>query len=122
MKEAANVAVGAGKLDSRGWGKTNKGLKGWLAEHIIVEDERLHLGVTEPTGVMQRFISTFRGTGIQYEEFVEDAKLSFTIATDQDFTAEQWAMIWLTGERQGIGASRSQGFGTYTVTTWNKLK
>lgn len=121
MKEAASVAVAAGKLDARGWGKTNKGLKSWLAEHIIVLEDKLYLGVNEPTGVMQRFIATFRGTGIQYEEFVEDAKINFTVTTDQDFTAEQWAMLWLTGERQGLGSSRSQGFGTYTVTSWNKV-
>ena len=30
-------------------------------------------------------------------------------------------MIWLTGEQQGIGASRSQGFGRYEVTGWERL-
>ncbi len=120
LKEAASVAVAAGKLEMRGWGKTNKGLLGFLAEHVHIIEDRLHLGVTEASGITQRFVHTFRGTGIQYEEYVADAKISFTVETDYKFTDEQWAHIWLTGERQGIGASRSQGFGKYTVTSWEK--
>jgi hypothetical protein len=120
IKEAASVAVAAGKIDARGWGKTNKGLLSYIAEHVFVVEDRLHLGVTEPTGIMQRFVHTWRGTGIQYEEYVENAKLSFTVITDHDFTDKQWAMLWLTGEQQGIGASRSQGFGRYEVTEWTK--
>lgn len=120
LKEAASVAVAAGKLEMRGWGKTNKGLLSFLAEHVHVIEDKLHLGVTEASGITQRFVHTFRGTGIQYEEYVTDAKISFTVETDHKFTDEQWAHIWLTGERQGIGASRSQGFGKYTVTSWDK--
>lgn len=146
LKEAASVAVASGKLNARGWGKTNKGLLSYLAEHVMVVEDRLHLGMVEPTGlaayekgglagtgdnpnvvwvseatgITQRFVHTWRGTGIQYEEYVEDAKIDFTIITDHDFTNEQWAMIWLTGEQQGIGASRSQGFGRYEVTRWEQ--
>lgn len=29
-------------------------------------------------------------------------------------------MLWLTGQQQGIGASRSQGFGRYEVVAWSK--
>lgn len=121
LKEAASVAVAAGKLTGRGWGKTNKGLLSYLAEHVFVVEERLHLGVTEPSGVAQRFVHTFRGSGIQYEEYVTDAKVSFTVMADHDFTDKEWAVIWLTGEQQGIGASRSQGYGRYEVTKWERL-
>lgn len=121
VKEAASVAVAAGKLNGRGWGKTNKGLLSYVAEHIFVVEDRLYLGVAEATGIAQRFVHTFRGTGIQYEEYVEDAKVDFTVISDHDFTEKEWAAIWLTGEKQGIGASRSQGFGTYEVTRWDRL-
>lgn len=126
LKEAVNVAANAGKITAKGWGNPDnanykKGIKGWFPEHVFVLEDRLHLGVAEPTGIVQRFVHTPRGTGIQYEEYVEDAKASFTIVTDHDFTAEQWAMIWLTGEQQGIGASRSQGFGRYEVTSWERI-
>lgn len=121
LKEAASVAVAAGKLTARGWGKTNKGLLGFLAEHIFVVEERLYLGVTQATGINQRFVHTFRGTGIQYEEYVNDAKIDFNVISDHPFTAEEWAHIWLCGEQQGIGASRSQGYGVYEVTRWDPI-
>lgn len=121
IKEAGNVAVAAGKLDKGGWGLTRKGWLSFAAEHICVVEDRLHLGVTEPTGVVQRFVHTWRGSGIQYEEYVEEAKVDFTVMTDHEFTDEQWAMIWLTGQQQGIGASRSQGFGRYEVIRWDQL-
>ena len=125
LKEATNVAANEGKLTTKGWGNPDnanykKGIKGWFPEHVFVIEDRLHLGVTEPSGIMQRFVHAPHGTGIQYEEYVENAKVNFTIETDHDFKDEEWAAIWLTGERQGIGASRSQGFGTYTVTKWEK--
>jgi hypothetical protein len=122
IKEAASVAGASGKLPLKKWGLTNKGLLGYISEHVFVLEDRLHLGVNEPTGIVQRFVHTWRGSGIQYEEYVEKAEITMTVVTDHDFTAEQWAMLWLTGEQQGIGASRSQGFGRYEVTSWERLK
>jgi hypothetical protein len=119
LKEAASCAVAAGKLNGRGWGKTNKGLLSYLAEHVFVVEDRLHLGVTEATGINQRFVHTFRGSGIQYEEYVTDAKVDFTVIADHDFSENEWAAIWTSGEQQGIGASRSQGYGRYEVTRWD---
>lgn len=120
LKEAASCAVAAGKLNARGWGKTNKGLLSYLAEHVFVVEDRLYLGVAEPSGINQRFVHTFRGSGIQYEEYVEDAKISFTVMADHDFSEKEWAAIWTSGEQQGIGASRSQGYGRYEVTRWDR--
>jgi hypothetical protein len=119
LKEAASCAVAAGKLGGRGWGKTNKGLLSYLAEHVFVVEDRLHLGVAEPSGINQRFVHTFRGSGIQYEEYVADAKIDFTVMSDHEFSDRDWAAIWTSGEQQGIGASRSQGYGRYEVTRWD---
>jgi hypothetical protein len=121
LKEAASVAAAAGKIDLKGWGKTRKNILGWLAEHVFIVEDRLYLGVTEPSGIAQRFVHTFRGHGIQYEEYVEGATIRFTVTSDHLFTDEQWAMLWLTGEQQGIGASRSQGYGRYVVTRWERI-
>ena len=126
LKEAAMVAANAGKLTTKGWGQSDdknyrKGIKAWFPEHVCVTEDRLPLGVTEPTGISQRFVHTSRGTGIQYEEYVDDAEIDFTILSDHPFTDEQWAMIWLTGEQQGIGATRSQGYGRYVVSRWDVL-
>lgn len=115
IKEAANVRWPKAK-----WGPSSKGTLGFFAEHVFVQEDRLHLGVIEPTGIAQRFVHTWRGNGIQYEEYVENAKVDFTIATDHEFKAEEWGLLWLTGENQGIGASRSQGFGRYEVVRWEK--
>lgn len=122
IKEAASVALAAGKIPARGWGKTNKGLLSYLAEHVFVVQDRLHLGVAEASGVEQRFVHTWRGTGIQYEEFVLDAKIRFSVVCDHDFKDAEWAAIWMCGEKQGIGASRSQGFGRYAVTRWDRVQ
>jgi len=120
LKEATSIAVAAGKLKQRGWGTTNKGIQGYLAEHVFVVEDRLYLGVTEATGINQRFVHTFRGTGIQYEEYVAEAKIDFTVISDHDFTEKDWATIWMCGEQNGIGASRSQGYGRYEVVRWDK--
>lgn len=121
IKEAASVAAAAGKLPLRSWGQTKKGLLGFVAEHIAVVEDVLPLGVTEPTTIEQRFVHTWRGTGIQYEEVVVGAEIGFTIISDHAFTDEQWALLWLTGEQQGLGATRSQGYGRYTVTSWEQV-
>jgi hypothetical protein len=121
VKEAASVAGAAGKIPLKKYGLTNKNVLGFVSEHVFVEEDRLHLGVTEPTGVVQQFVHTWRGTGIQYIEFVEKADVVATIGSDWDFGEEFWAMLWLTGEQQGLGASRSQGFGRYKVQEWKKL-
>lgn len=130
IKEATSVAVATGKIAPQGWGRTNKWIKGFTAEHICVVEDKLYLyaagedgvlaPVTKPSGVNQRFVSTHNGTGIQYEEYVNNAQVRFTVITDYDFTDEHWAMMWLTGEQQGLGATRSQGYGRYTVTEWKR--
>lgn len=121
LKEAASIAVAGGHLTPRGWGKTNKGLLGFLAEHIFVEEKRIDLGITEPSGIHQRFVSTWKGTGIQLEEYVTDAKVSFTVATDYDFPKNFWPTIWTIAESNGLGAARSMGFGTFDVVDWVEL-
>lgn len=130
LKEAGSIAVAAGKVDARGWGKTNKGLLSYLAEHVFVVEKRIHIyqgesledgGVHEATGVHQRFVHTFRGAGIQYEEYIAPARLTFTVISDHEFTRTQWGHIWLCAEQNGVGASRSQGYGTFTVTGWEPI-
>lgn len=132
IKEAANVRWPNGRWSADKGGKvrllikegtertSGKATRSFIAEHVSVQEDRIHLGVMEPTGVSQRFVHTWKGSGISYEEYVEDVKLSFTVATDVEFSEEQWALLWLTGQEQGIGASRSQGYGRYVVTRWDK--
>jgi hypothetical protein len=121
IKEAAGVARATDKLKMK-WGTTNKGVLGFVAEHIMVVEDILQLDVTQPSRVLQSFPKNPRTgqTGIQYTEVIDEASFDFTIIADHKFTDQEWAMLWLTGEQQGIGASRSQGFGRYEVTRWEQ--
>ncbi len=121
LKEAVSVAAAANKIKLTGWGATRKFLTNYLPEHVFVLEDKLWLGVKEPAGVMQQFVHTHRGSSIQYQEFVRDATIDFTIVTDHDFSPKEWGLIWTTGEFQGLGASRSQGYGTYSVTKWDPI-
>lgn len=122
IKEAASVARGANNIASR-FGATHKGTLSFVAEHIIVVEDRLYLGRPECDGIIQSFPRNpiTKQTGIQYTEHCDDVDVEFTIRTDWPFTLEEWAAIWLTGGNQGIGASRSQGYGRYKITKWEPL-
>jgi hypothetical protein len=131
IKEAVSVAVAANKLEMTGWGKTRKWLTNFLPEHVFVLEETIPLqqrdeagklvGVKAPTGIFQQFVHTHRGSSIQYQEYVKDAEIEFTVICDHPFTSKDWGMIWTTGERNGLGASRSQGYGTYGVVKWDAV-
>lgn len=134
LKEAASVAVAAGKISQKGWGVAStagKFLTRYLPEHLFIEEQKLYLltdddkHVTEPTGIEQRFVTTFNGTGITYEEYVVDCNINFTVVTDYDFTGKDedfWPLVWKTGGKQGLGATRSMGYGEYIVTKWNRVR
>jgi hypothetical protein len=128
LKEAVSVAIAAGNIELRGWGETSKFLTKFFPEHVFVVENKIHFHdgagepVTKPAGVNQRFVHTWRGSSIQLEEIGEDVYLSFTIEADFDFGEDFWGVVMATGEMQGIGASRSQGYGRFTVTRWEQAK
>lgn len=117
IKEAANI-----RWPKATWGPSRKGTKGFFAEHVFVQEDRLPLGVAEPSGVAQHFVQSRFGSSMKYLEHVDDVEVTFTITTDYEFSAEEWALLWLTGEQQGLGANRSQGYGRYEVIAWERLK
>ena len=132
LKEAVAVAANAGKITTKGWGNPDnasykKGIKQWFPEHVFVTNDILCLyrqdgtPVTDPDETLQKFVHTHRGDAISYEECVYNASIRFKVKTDVDLTPKQWAMVWLTGQDQGLGASRSQGFGVYEMTHWQPL-
>lgn len=127
IKEAVSVAVAAKKLTLTGWGATKKYLTNYLPEHVFVVEDKLWLldadgkNVTEISGINQNFVHTHRGDSIQYQEYVNNCKIKFTVVSDHPWTPKEWAMIWTTGQHNGLGASRSQGYGTYSVVKWDRL-
>lgn len=133
VKEAVSVAAAVGKIDLKGWGLTRKWINAFAAEHLFIIEDRLPLftydengdltPATEPTDVVQRFVKNKMGqVGISYEEYLEEAVVHFSLSSDHDFDHTFYGMVWTTGEQQGLGASRSQGFGRYKVTRWEKTK
>lgn len=129
LKEAASIAVAADRLPARGWGKTNKGLLSYLAEHVMVVEHELILytpnGVDEvyaPNLIHQHFVNTGRfGSAIQYQEVVKRPRVKFTVISDHPFTREEWGQIWVTSEFQGLGASRSQSYGRFKLIGWKSV-
>lgn len=125
LKENAMVAVAAGGIEGKGWGATRKGMLNFLVEHLFVEEQEIFLGVTDPDFVNQSFVHTFRGSGIKLEEVLLDAVLSFTLAADFDFPdkdADFFEQVMVRAEYNGLGASRSQGFGTFKTTKFERLE
>lgn len=138
MREAVSVAVNEGKITVDKWGnpknqdgKINasykKQIKGWFPEHVFVDETKLYIyrngqHVTEPDGTEQKFIHSPMGNSIGYVQYVTGAEINFTITTDHLFADREWAMIWLTGGRQGIGADRSQGRGVYEMVKWERIR
>jgi hypothetical protein len=125
IKEAVSIAVAGGKLAKGGWGITRKGLHSFVAEHVFVVEEKLYLArdgghLGAPDGTLQKMVHTWRGDAISYEDFAKEIDLDFVVMTDYRFSRDEWAMLWLTGEMEGIGASRSQGFGRYEVVRWDE--
>lgn len=120
LKEGASVAMAVGQINMRGWGLTKKNIKGFLVEHIVPVQDRFYLGVNEPSGVAQHFPHTFNGNGIQYVEYVTDAKIDFELKCDYDFDDAFWRALWTKAENQGIGAMRSQGYGRFQVVRWER--
>lgn len=123
VKEACSIAAASGKIPLTKWGKTSKYILSFSAEHIMIPDERVYLGKTVPDEIYQSFPENKRigQRGIQLTEVCKDVDIDFRVISDWDFTEEQWAMIWLTGGMEGLGACRGQGFGTYTITKWDKV-
>lgn len=121
IKEGFAIAAAAGRIKARGWGRTSKGINGWVAEHIFVPEDSVPLGVDEPTGISQSFPKSRFGSSISLMEYVEGAALDFTVISDHDFSPEEWAAMWVTAEQNGIGAARSQGFGRFNVVRWDPV-
>lgn len=127
IRESFSVALAGGHIPKMGWGATKKGLLSFVAEHVMIPEQFIPIcdlagkQLKAPTAVQQRFVSTYRGQGISYEEFTAPCTLSFTVLSDYDFDAH-WPIVWTLAEQQGIGSTRSQGFGKFVTVRWDAIK
>lgn len=119
LKEATNIAYPW--VD--GVKYKGKSMKNTVAEHVFVLEDYIPLGIREPDGIDVRFAPGSNGQrSITREEYVEAATVAFTLTTDLDWKEEIWAKIFLTGQLQGFGTARSQGYGTFEVTKFDLRK
>lgn len=107
------------------WGQTSKGPRSATAEWVFVSPGRIHLGVTEPTGVDLSIghIKDRDGTRstLDYYEYVEQPVITFDVMVLLDrVPLERWPQIWRYAQENGLGAKRSQGFGRFDIEGWER--
>jgi hypothetical protein len=129
IKEAVSIARAANNLPEK-YGATRKGIISYTAEHIGVVEDKLYIErdgriLKEADETQQKIVhaNTPRGKihSLKYVEVVTSGQIHATIETDTPFTDQEWAVVWMTGERQGIGAGRSGSAGRYVVTQWERI-
>lgn len=121
IKESVNILYAGEK-----WGKTKKGPKNFTAERVFVSPDHVLLGVDEPVGVHLNIGHITGPKGPQatlgYHEYVEQAEATFRVKVLRDeIESEWWASIWSHAEENGLGAVRSQGYGTFDVIAWKRV-
>jgi hypothetical protein len=124
LKENTSIGLGSGVVPAR-LGLTKKGAPSFIAEHLMVDEDRCLLTrdgqpITEPDDIVQSFVHTWRGNSIDYSEVVYDVDLSFTIISDVDL-ADLYPVVFSLAENNGLGARRSQGSGRFVTTAFDKL-
>lgn len=119
IKEAANIAW----PKRQDWGPSRKGTRSYWAEHVFVPEDRIYLGVQEPSGILQSFVHSFKVHAPKYEEFCTDVKLSFTVKCDagDNIKPEEFATMFSIAQNMGLGSGRSQGYGTFQVVSWDEI-
>lgn len=122
LKETANVLYAGDR-----WGKTKKGPKSFLAERVFVSPDKIYLDRQESDGI-ELFIGHTNGprgpqSNLTYYEFVTQPRIGFDVLVTQDAIEERhWPEIWLHAQENGFGALRSQGFGRFDITAWDKVE
>jgi hypothetical protein len=122
LKEVTNILF-AGER----WGKTKKGPKSFVAERVHIRPQRIHLGRSEPHGVLQITGTPSGPTGkrnvVSHYEYVERPTVEFEVLVAQDAISQgRWALIWTLAGDNGIGAARNYGHGTFDVVGWERVK
>src|SRR5215204_761973 len=122
IKESTNILFAKEK-----WGKTGKGPKGFVAERAFLQPSRIHLGREMPDGVelVVGHVEDKAGkrSTLTLHEYVEGATINFQLEIVRDQVSyDQWAMLFTHAERNGLGALRSQGYGQFEVTKFERVR
>lgn len=122
IKESVNIHFAGDR-----WGATKKGPRSYTAERVFIAEDRIPLMRSEPDGI-ELVIGHVTGpqgprSTLAYHEYAFRPRLTFTVMeskvvrdkNEPSLTREQWAIIWVSMQEQGIGALRSQGHGRFDV-------
>jgi len=125
LKEATAILYPGGPAGGHKWGSTGKAPKSFLAERIFVDDYLIPFGRTEPDGVHMQVghVSGPKGrrSTLTYYDYCAQPEVAFTISSSEDsITPDQWRRILIQGQRLGMGALRSMGYGQFKVTAFAK--
>lgn len=129
LKESANIVYPASQFFDKTTGKPlpnkdpqkGKGLRSLVAEWVYVTPREILLDRESPDEVEMRTIHSPRGSSLGYFEAVIRPVLRFKVKVLHDLIQpETWAKIWIHAQSNGLGASRSQGYGTFAVTAWER--
>jgi len=116
--------------------KKKRGSKQICAEGLEVKgldhERRVYLGVSEPSGTREAVVHaiTPKGpiSGIKHVDYVTGCSLTFEVwvlwtpgAETRHVGEEELVEILRFGQENGIGADRSQGFGKFDVTAFEKV-
>lgn len=145
LKENTNILFS----DQR-WGPTGKSPKGMMAENVSFESERIHMShvvgaedipstdlwqirdpelvpVVEPSGI-QLMIGHVEGASgkrstLTYHQYCFRPRIRFTMMIIRNrFGADIWEEVWTAAEGNGLGAVRSQLFGTFDLVRFDLLR
>lgn len=123
LKEEVNILY---PYQREKWGPTKKAPRSFFAERVFVEPDRIYLGRQKPDDVELFIGHTPSPQGPQsnltYYEYVQQAVITFEVqVTDNEIPVHAWPRLWVHAQQNGIGALRSQGFGKFLVTGWEKV-
>jgi hypothetical protein len=145
IREATNILFATTKSAER-FGATKKSPKSFVAERVFVRDRIIHLCDRDPvTGALTprtkpSRVHTFTGhvsgpqgdrSALTNYEVCHQPWISFIVAVtinpnsgevDQDIDESRILRILAQSEELGLGALRSQGSGTFTVTGFKRLQ
>lgn len=127
IKESVNILYAKQK-----WGPTKKGPQGFTAERVFPVQDKIPLDGDVMLDLSVGHINGPDGprSTIGYYEYVERPVIRFQIeqllsqntsAQEPALTFEQWSEVWSHLERNGLGTMRSQGFGRFVVTKFERL-
>ncbi len=126
LKEVTNILFAGDRWKAPGQKTQGKGPRSFLAERVFINPDRIYLGRQVADDVETTFGHVMGPQGprtmISRFEVCHQPTVTFEVVSAQDAVdADHWPNIWLLGEQNGLGSSRSQGYGRFETMEWKKL-